>query len=136
MNQNPYVEGGIHPVVQFIFATETNNLPFENIEIPGTSRRIAGWMWATSTGFFLPHVNLVAVATGWVDISPHTLHKGLLDYGLNAIKIRLEYVLNICLIIVQRQAKKICGVTPNRARYPAMIELKHVQGQPLIIDFL
>ena len=135
MDQNPCVEGGIHPVVQNIFASETNDLPLETIEIPGSSRQIVGGMWATSTSSFLPHVDLVTVMTGWVHISPHRLHKGLLYHRLDSIEMVLKYVLNICLIIVQWQAENIFGITPNRARYPALIELKHVQGQPLIIEF-
>jgi hypothetical protein len=32
------VEGGKQAVVQYILGSETNNLAFENIEIPGSSR--------------------------------------------------------------------------------------------------
>jgi hypothetical protein len=47
MNKIAGVEGGKHAVVQYIFGSETNNLALENIKIPGSSRRMIGWMRAT-----------------------------------------------------------------------------------------
>jgi hypothetical protein len=71
-----------------------------------------------------------------VDISPHALHKSLFYHRIGSLPVNFKYVLNICLIIVQWQETYIFGIAPNRARYPAMTELKHVQGQPLRKEFL
>jgi hypothetical protein len=42
MNKFAGVEGGKHAVVVYIFGGEINNLAPENIEIPGSSRRMVG----------------------------------------------------------------------------------------------
>jgi hypothetical protein len=53
------VEGGKQAVVLYIFGSETNNLAFENIEIPGCSRRQVS-VRVTDTTFLLPNVDFVS----------------------------------------------------------------------------
>jgi hypothetical protein len=52
-------EGGKQAVVQYIFASETNNLALENIEIPGSSR-LQVRLRVTDTTFLLPNVDFVS----------------------------------------------------------------------------
>jgi hypothetical protein len=53
------VEGSKQAVVQYIFASETNNLALENIEILGSSRRQVS-VRVTDTTFLLPNVDFVS----------------------------------------------------------------------------
>jgi hypothetical protein len=53
------VEGSKQAVVQCIFASETNNLALENIEIPGSSRRQVR-VRVTDTTFLLLNVDFVS----------------------------------------------------------------------------
>jgi hypothetical protein len=73
--------------------------------------------------------------TGRVDISPHAHPKVLFYKRLDSVPVIFKYVLRICLIIVQWQQKNIFGIAANRPRYPALIELNRVYGQPLIKEF-
>jgi hypothetical protein len=71
-----------------------------------------------------------------VDISPHAHPKVLFKERLDSVPVNFKYVLHICLIIVQWEQKNIFGIAANRPRYPALIELNRVHGQPLIKTIL
>jgi hypothetical protein len=89
----------------------------------------------TDTTFLLPNVDFVSYVTGGVDISLHAHHKVLFKGRLDSVPVIFKYVLHICLIIVQWEQKNIFGIAANRPRYPALIKLNHVHGQPLIKGF-
>ena len=60
MDKLASVEGSKQAIVQYIFASETNNpLALENIESPGSSRRQVS-VRVTDTTFLLPHVDFVS----------------------------------------------------------------------------
>jgi hypothetical protein len=128
------VEGGKQAVVQYIFGSKTNNLALKNIEISGSSRRQIS-VRVTDTTFLLPNVDFVLKVTGGVDISPHAHPKVLFYERLDSVPVIFKYFLHICLIIVHWQQKNIFGIAANRPRYPALIELNRVHGQPLRKEF-
>jgi hypothetical protein len=99
-------------VVLYIFASETNNLALENIEIPGSSRRQVS-VRVTDTTLLLLNVDFLSYVAGG-DISPHALHKLLLKGRLDSVPVLFKYVLHSCLIIVQWEQKNIFGIASNR----------------------
>ena len=109
------VKSGKQAVVLYIFASETNNLALENIEILGSSRRQVS-VRVTDTTFLLPNVDFVSYVTGGVDISPHAHHKVLFKRRLDSVPVIFKYVLQICLIIVQWQQKNIFGIALPKDR--------------------
>jgi hypothetical protein len=128
MDKHAGVEGSKQAVVQYIFASETNNLALENIKIPGSSWRQVGWR-VTDTTFLLPNVDFVSYVTGGVDLSPDAhYHKVVFKGRLDSVPVIFKYVLHICLIIVQWQQKNVFGIAANRPRYPALIELNRVHS--------